>query len=149
MATESMMTASTSTNAAAANSPRPIPPAVKLTLSSDFASSISLLISVRRSRWASVTSRPMVGSSAGAGGVAMRLLLLVLACPSDQTLQIAGGVLVQVLLEDIGYAVPVLVELLGLADPPVHPVAQAQHHRGEAGGGERADEDSDLGELVA
>ena len=55
-----------------------MPPAVTLTLSSDLASSISLLISVRMSRWASVTSRPMVGSSAEAGSVAMRLLLVVL-----------------------------------------------------------------------
>src|SRR3546814_868562 len=58
-----MMIASTSRNPAAANNPIPVPPAFTLTLSSDFASLISLEMMLEMSRWASATSRPMVGSS--------------------------------------------------------------------------------------
>ncbi len=71
------MTASTARKPAAANRPIPVPPALTLTLSSDFASWISLEISVEMSRLASVTRRPMVGSpsetgAALTGSVAMR-----------------------------------------------------------------------------
>src|SRR6476661_2259305 len=70
-----MITASTRRKPAAANIPTPVPPAFRLTFSSDFASSISLEINVEMSRLASVTRRPMVGSSAcgcaGTGSVAM------------------------------------------------------------------------------
>src|SRR6478735_1721202 len=57
-----MITASTSRNAAPANMPTPMPPALTLTFSSDFASSISFWTSVEMSFVASWTSRPMVGS---------------------------------------------------------------------------------------
>ena len=64
------MIASTATNAAAANRPIPMPPALTLTLTSDLTSWISLEIRVEMSRWASVIRRPMVGSpSEGAADV--------------------------------------------------------------------------------
>ena len=56
------MIASSTKNAAPANSPIPMPPALTLTFSSDLASWISLWIREEMSRLASVTRRPMVGS---------------------------------------------------------------------------------------
>ena len=55
-------------NAAAANRPTPMPPALTLTFSSDLTSWISLEIRVEMSRWASVTRRPMVGLVLGGRG---------------------------------------------------------------------------------
>src|SRR3954468_5744614 len=77
-----MMIASTARNAAAANIPTPVPPALKLIFSSDFASWISFWISVEMSRLASWTRRPMVGSPSFGVAlctwfVAMRVPLLV------------------------------------------------------------------------
>ncbi len=63
IATDSMMMPSRAMNAATAKNATPIPPAWTLTLSSDLASSISLVTSDEMSRLASATSRPMVGSS--------------------------------------------------------------------------------------
>ena len=56
---------------AAANRPMPRPPALALTFSSDFASSISLRTKLEMSRLASVTRRPMVGSVSRTGSGAM------------------------------------------------------------------------------
>ena len=85
-----MITASTTRNAAAANSPIPVPPALTLTLSSDLASWISLLMSVEMSRLASLTSRPIVGSVSLTGSVAMLVLPPLRAC-SKQTLPVVRG----------------------------------------------------------
>ena len=60
-----MITASSSTKPAAAKSAAPIPPALALTLTSDFASAISCRISVETSRLALATSWPMDGSCLG------------------------------------------------------------------------------------
>src|SRR4051812_41819342 len=60
-----MITASRMRNAAAANSAAPIPPARTLTFTSDFASAISLRISVETSRLAEATSWPIEGSGSG------------------------------------------------------------------------------------
>src|SRR3954449_7339030 len=65
MATETMITASRRRKPAAANSAAPIPPARTLILTSDFASAISLRISVETSRLAEATSWPIEGSGSG------------------------------------------------------------------------------------
>ncbi len=57
--------------AAPAKRPMPVPPCLKLTLSSDLASWISLEISVEMSRLASMTRPPIVGSVSLTGVVAM------------------------------------------------------------------------------
>ena len=60
-----MITPSSSTKAAAANSAAPSPPALTLTLTSDFTSAISCWISEETSRLALATSSPIDGSSCG------------------------------------------------------------------------------------
>src|SRR5215213_8887998 len=67
-------------NAAPANSPTPVPPALTLTFSSDLASWISLLIKAEMSRVASLTRRPMVGSESLTGWVAMLVLPAPVLC---------------------------------------------------------------------
>src|SRR5665811_481488 len=76
-----MMVASRPLNAAAPKRPTPVPPALTLILSSDLASAISFRIRLEMSRLASVTKRPMVGSSGlrgvtGSGGAIDAFLVI-------------------------------------------------------------------------
>jgi hypothetical protein len=71
MATDSMISAITRKNTAAANSAMPVPPACALSFSSVLASLISLEIRLEMSRLASETSFPIVGSSSCTGSIAI------------------------------------------------------------------------------
>src|SRR5215217_4129786 len=136
-----MITARTSRKPAATNMPIPMPPALTLTFSSDFASWISFWTRVERSRVASWTSRPMVGSSSpvGAAWTWLFAMRVTLQNPS---------VGIVVVLVDVGYPVPVVVTRLDLGEATVDPVATAEHDGSEQRGGERADEHTDLHVVV-
>ena len=66
--------------------PMPMPPALTLTFSSDFASWISFWTSVEMSRVASWTSRPMVGSSSPVEGSGTWLLAMRVTLQNRQAL---------------------------------------------------------------